>query len=240
MKIGLATPYDLSVPGGVNAHVFSLAAELRDRGFEVKILGPASDPRRVTDPEVITIGSAVPLYVAGSVARLDVNPCTIPRLVRVLRRERFDLLHLHEPFVPMVPFACLLFSSALKVATFHLYREQTHRLYQWSAPWLRLLARRLDVRIAVSPAARRTVSEFLPDDYAVIPNGVACERFAGPRTEPASPTILFLGRLERRKGLPDLLRAFRLVRRNVPGVRLLVAGSGSGRSHAEAWFARER
>ena len=228
LRVGLVTPYDLSVAGGVNTHVLGLGRELQRRGATVFVAGPARYRDRLPDDlPIVPVGSSVPIPVAGSVANLAIDPRTGWAMRAVLREHPCDILHLHEPFVPMPSFAALLFSRAVNVGTFHLARERPHLLYLAASPLLRPLSRRLHGRIAVSTAALRTVSQFIPGRYELIPNGIELERFdAGPRTHMGPPTLLFVSRLEPRKGLMVLLRAMPEIRSRVPGVRLDVVGSG--------------
>jgi len=228
LRLGFVTPYDLSVAGGVNTHVLGLARELQRRGAAVFVAGPARNRDRLpAGVDIVPVGSSVPIPVAGSIANLGIDPRDGWAMRAVLREHPCDILHLHEPFVPMACFASLLFSRAVNVGTFHLTRERPHLLYLLASPLLRPLARRLHGRIAVSPAALRTVSQFIPGQYELIPNGIELERFdAGPRQTPSSPTVLFVSRLEPRKGLLVLLRAMPEIRRRVPDVRLEIVGSG--------------
>lgn len=235
LRVNLVTPYDLSVSGGVNSHVLGLGQELQRRGASVTVLGPATEPARLPETlRIVPCGPAVPIPVAGSVARLAIDPRVGLAMRGTLAAHPCDVLHIHEPFVPMTSFGALLFSRAVNVATFHLTRERPHLLYLFAQPVVRPLARKLHARIAVSPAALRTVARFLPGEYDLVPNGVAYERFdRGPRTGPRGARVLFLGRLEPRKGVLVALRAFAQVVRAIPHAELLVAGDGPLRAEAE-------
>lgn len=235
LRVTLVTPYDLSVAGGVNTHVAGLGRELRRRGADVAVVGPVSDGTRLpTGLRVIPCGRPVPIPVAGSMARLAVDPRVGFGMRRLLAERPCDVLHLHEPFVPMTSFGALLFGHTVTVGTFHLTRERPHLLYALAQPIVRPLARKLHARIAVSEAARRTVARFLPGEYHLIPNGVELERFdRGPRTGPRRGRVLFLGRLEPRKGVLVAIRAFAEVAKALPTAELVIAGDGPLRGAAE-------
>ncbi len=236
LRVNIVTPYDLSVSGGVNTHAAGLGRELQRRGAAVLLFGPASHPNRLPEGlPVIPCGPSVPIPVAGSVARLAIDPRIGAAMRRLLAEHPCDVLHLHEPFVPMTSFGALLFSRTATVGTFHLTRERPHLLYLFAQPVVRPLARKLHARIAVSEAARRTVARFLPGEYRIVPNGIEYERFdGGPRAGPAGQRILFLGRLEPRKGVLVAIRAFAEVVRALPQAELVIAGDGPLRAAAEA------
>jgi phosphatidylinositol alpha-mannosyltransferase len=235
LKIGLVSPYDYPFPGGVTEHIACLAAGLEKRGHSVRILAPSSaSEEHLNGHPVYRLGSIVRVPYHGSSARITLSLGLRRKVSEILEREQFDMIHLHEPLLPMLPLAVLAQAKAPTVATFHAYWKHC-RLYAAGRPFLRPLFDRLDGRIAVSEAARSYVGRYFPADYAIIPNGVDTTVFR-PDLEPlpvcqgAGPSILFVGRLEKRKGFIHLLRAFTEVHRARPEVRLLVAG---GYGHRE-------
>jgi phosphatidylinositol alpha-mannosyltransferase len=229
VKIGLVTPYVYPLPGGVNEHVRFLYENLRLRGHDVRIITSSHGLQRSSEGDVIRIGKGFSVPTNGSVGTITVSPRYVSQVKRVLEREKFDLLHFHEPFVPFLSLVVLRQSTSVNIATFHAYAGFSPA-YELGSKTLPGYARRLHGRIAVSAAARHFVDRFFPGDYKVIPNGVDVGRFrrAVPvaRWQDGTPNILFVGRLEDRKGLPDLLKAFRLIRKSGLEARLLVVGSG--------------
>ncbi|MCS7276055.1 MAG: glycosyltransferase family 4 protein [Dehalococcoidia bacterium] len=234
MRIALVSPYDWSIPGGVNSHVAHLAREFRRQGHDVRIVAPSSRfwAHPLDNLEIIgkyTVG----LPASGSVAHISLSFTLAGRVRRLLQRERFDLVHLHEPFMPLLPFQFLRFYPGPVVATFHAAREGGSRLYAYARYLIRPYWGRIDGRIAVSRTALRLISKYFAGRYRIIPNGVDVGRFS-PEVEPLPQfddgklNVLFLGRLERRKGLPYLLQAFALLKREMPQVRLIVVGRDGG------------
>jgi phosphatidylinositol alpha-mannosyltransferase len=228
VKVLLVCPYSWRTPGGVRAHVGSLAAALRARGHEARIVAPDAGG----EPGVLSVGRSVPVPYNGSIARLAFGPRVAARLRVAIRRTRPDLLHVHEPFAPSVGLLALLATRLPVVATFHASLARS-RAYRAAAPALRPLYRRLAGRIAVSEEARRTITGFLGDDVRVIPNGVDVARFAS-LPPPAGRVVVFVGRLEPRKGARVLLEAFPAVRERVPDASLVVVGDGPERRALEA------
>lgn len=245
VRIALVSPYDISVPSGVNAHIFHLADEFRARDHEVTIFAPGPASFR-TEPGTISLGAAcVPIPSGGSIARVSISPRAYGYVKRALVARTFDVVHLHEPLVPMLPLLFTIQARAVKVGTFHAAHENGNWMYSLARWPLRRWARHLDARIAVSPAAARLALRYFPGDYDIIPNGVDVERFSRHRPLPpaiqdATPYILFVGRFERRKGLAVLLRAFAQLKPRFPDVHLVVVGEGNHRRRHEAWVHENR
>jgi phosphatidylinositol alpha-mannosyltransferase len=241
VKVGLVSPYDWNYPGGVQEHITHLAAELRSRGHTVRILTPATGPRaQRVEYGVYRLGWAAPVRVNGSVARVALTPDWRGRIRNLLRREQFDVLHLHEPFASTLPLTVLHYSGissgAINVATFHAcgghgFKSTSEWAYVSTRPFLMRYFRRLHGRIAVSQPALEFVSRFFPDDYRIIPNGVDILQFHPdvpplPQFMDGKLNIVYLGRLEPRKGAKFLLRAIPLVREHYPNTRFIFGGDG--------------
>jgi len=246
MKIGLVSPYDFAVPGGVNNHICHLADNYRCLGHNVRILAPASRGKTVERDDLIVIGQrTIGLPAAGSVAHITLSLTLGPLVDRVLAREAFDIIHLHEPFVPLLPFQVLRRSKELNVATFHAAKDQGRQWYAYFQPAISRWWPRIKGKIAVSPAALRLIERYFSDHYEIIPNGVDYQRFATPvppfpQFKDGKLNLLFLGRLEKRKGLPYLLQAYAQAKARLPESRLIIVGPDGGmRAGAEAFVRRE-
>lgn len=182
---------------------------MRHLGHDVRVLAPCDGPP--PDAGVTPLGKSVPTATNGSVAPLAPDPAAQLRTIRALRDEAFDVVHIHEPMCPGPTMTALLVKSAPVVATFH--RSGDSFAYSLAKPAVRWLARRIDLRCAVSPDALTTARKALGEgDYELLFNGIEVERFA--KAEPyrdsdgadtGGPTILFIGRHEERKGLAVLL-----------------------------------
>jgi phosphatidylinositol alpha-mannosyltransferase len=247
MKIALVSPYDFSHPGGVTEHINHLAAELRRRGASVKLLAPASGelPAEMEelsdDPDFYRIGRAIPIPANGSIARVTLSFHLARYISRILSRERFDIIHLHEPLMPALPLTVLRASKTCNVGTFHAYSKSSTGYY-YGRRLLKRYHRKLHGKIAVSEPARDFVSHYFQSDYRVVPNGIDIARFGGrveplPHLRDGKVNILFLGRLERRKGLGVLLRAYMHLKERNPNLRLIVVGEGRMRAGYERYIA---
>lgn len=230
MRILLGCPYDLTYLGGVTNHVFDVAQQFVDFGHEVIVAGPcgAGDIERVG---VHRLGGSIRFRMPGDAARVNLNPWIHRDVSRLLAHREFDVLHLHEPFLGYIGASFLRYADGLKVGTFHTWRKGVHWPYRVFNPIVRNWDRMLHGRIAVSDSAAETANRYVPGDYRVIPNGIYYDDFAQPMTPPEHlrdnrPTLLFVGRLEPRKGVPVLLEAFRNLKQEVRDARLIIAGEG--------------
>ena len=233
LRIVQVCPYSWDVPGGVQVHVRELSAHLRQRGHDVRILAPGR--RRGRRDDAWIVGRAVPVRSNGSVARISFGPQVASAVGRALREAEPDIIHVHEPLAPSVSMHAVLQANAPVVATFHsnVGRERVGSLwFRLAVPMVRPVWNRLARRIAVSDAARHSVTSRMGDgDLLIVPNGVDVERFAAapPATLAPGRYLLFVGRLEARKGFPIAIDAFARLADLYPDLRLLVIGDGSER-----------
>jgi phosphatidylinositol alpha-mannosyltransferase len=244
VKIGLVSPYVYPLPGGVTQHVGFLYENLRLRGHDVRILSASHGLQRASEGDVIRLGKGFSMPANGSVGTITLSPRYVSQAQDLLDRERFDVLHFHEPFVPFLSLVLLRESRSVNVGTFHAYGGWSPA-YEFGSRALEGYAKRLHGRIAVSAAARHFIDRYFPGDYKVIPNGVDVTRFqrAVPLTrwQDGTRNILFVGRFEPRKGLLELLKAYRILRRQgAENTRLLLVGTGPQEREARRYVATRR
>lgn len=232
MRIAQVTPYEYPYPGGVTDHVTHLAERLRSWGHDVKIVAPAGRRHGEPQDDVIAVSRfIVGVPFSGSVSRLGLSPYIYRTVKKLLKQEQFDIIHIHEPLTPVLPISVLRHSKTINVGTFHAYREDSHRTLGRLSPVFQPLVDKLHARICVSEASYQQVSQYFPGDYSIIPNGIDLEEFGGADIEPLEgyaetrPTLLFVGRLDKRKGFDHLIRAYPYVLEEFPTARLLVAGA---------------
>jgi phosphatidylinositol alpha-mannosyltransferase len=233
VRVALACPYAWDDPGGVQVHIRELAGRLLENGHEVQVLAPAR--HAVGEPWVRVIGRPVNLRYNASSAPIDPRPWSY-RIVRdSLKAFRPDVLHAHEPETPSTSMWATLASHAPVVATFHSGAEGS-RFFAVAAPLIRRVARRIVVRIAVSRAAERFVAPRIGGSFQIVPNGVDVDRFANALPADLGPgrKLLFVGRLDERKGFPTAVGAFANLAVERPDLRLIVAGDGPERSAIDA------
>lgn len=245
MRVALVSPYALDVVGGVQGHVRALALALRAAGDEVLVLGPTRDGRTVADVTaeegmLHVVGRTTSVPANGSRAPIALGPSGARRLERVLRRARPDVVHVHEPLVPLLGPTALLTDVGARVATFHASADggALPRLYRAARAPARRIVGRAHALTAVSPVAAAFHARMLGIDatqVAVVPNGVDVARFAsvggGVRRhdDVDDERLVFLGRLEPRKGADVAVRAFLRLAPTRPSLRLRVIGDGPSR-----------
>lgn len=233
MRIALISEYYYPHFGGVTEHVHYLAGELRVRGHVVDIvtshIGDAPE-----EPGLIRLGRSMPVYINGSQARITLG---VGRgaLRRLFRERAYDLIHVHAPLTPTLPIFAVEAAEVPVVGTFHTNFGRS-LLYSLLHFRVARVAQRLNAAIAVSPTAATAMDRYFPLDWRIVPNGVDLRFFRPGVPAPVSmrdaiPYILFLGRLDPRNGLTELIEAFGHVSERVPDARLIVVGDGPLRAH---------
>lgn len=230
MKIGIVTPTYYPYPGGVPEHVYHTYLELSASGHDVRVVTTRFGPGEAPNEEhVIRVGRSVSVPANGSMCPVAMGVRMRARVREVLGRENFDVLHLHEPLMPALCLSVLAEATGPIVGTFHANNDGAIG-YRAFKPMLAPHFDKLSARIAVSSEARRTIGDHFGGEYVIIPNGVDVARFsdAEPIQElrDGSFNILFVGRMEPRKGAKHLFRAFGTIAREVPAARLVVVGGG--------------
>jgi phosphatidyl-myo-inositol alpha-mannosyltransferase len=233
MKVGIVVPFSWSFPGGVVEHAEHQARTLRNLGVETRtiigndppgtftrFLHPRSGRHDHPPPDVIPVGRSVIVPANASLPNIVLSPSAPFRLWHVLERERFDVLHLHEPMTPTICMATLAKAGCPVVATWHAAGALGWMKY--GLPLWGFLMERIDHRIAVSEQARASAQRWLPGEYEVVPNGVQIP----PQADPGGREdhVVFIGRHDARKGMPVLLRAWPEIRRRT-GTRLRLIGA---------------
>ena len=238
MKIGMVSEFFYPQPGGISEHIRALSRELRLRGHEVAVI--TSETRgsvEERDPRVLRLGKSQPVHYNGAVSRVSYGWKLGPKMAALLRAEKLDVLHIHNPHMPTLPLIALREATCPVVSTFHSNNpwDLGSTLFH---PIMRRWVNKTNIRIAVSPTALLAAARHYPGEYRVVPNGVDYDFFAeaAGRTETQFPgldnakkKILFVGASVRRKGLPYLLKAFTQLRETRDDLELVVVGDGPDR-----------
>jgi len=238
MKIGLVCPYNITKHGGVLEVVLALKSGLEERGHIVKIITPK--PRKHegdTPPDVIFAGTSTdfhsPMRTTAQVSSTHDNE----EIDAMLEEEQFDILHFHEPWIPLLSRQLLTRSNAVNIATFHSKLPETlvsRTLVKVVQPYLKSVMKYLHVLTAVSDSGAEYAAGLTDQPITIIPNGIDLTKYRKTSVKkPAEKTILFVGRLETRKGVKHLLEAFQLFSQNNPDVKLIIAGDGPDREKLE-------
>jgi phosphatidylinositol alpha-mannosyltransferase len=227
LKIGIVCPYSWDTPGGVQNHIRDLAEFLIAAGHHVSVLAPAIDESKLPD-YVVNAGKPISIPYNGAVARVLFGPVAFSRVRQWISNGEFDLLHLHEPAIPSISLLACWAADGPMVGTFHAAAKRQKIIFA-IGPILEPAIEKLSARIAVSEAARLTLTDHLDTDAVVIPNGIYASRYHDGKAEEKwqGNTIGFIGRFEEpRKGLSVLLEALPVIARFAPNVKVFVAGPG--------------
>jgi phosphatidylinositol alpha-mannosyltransferase len=247
VRIGIVTEYYYPSIGGVQEHVHHFAREARRLGHSVKIVTshmPDLPPPEgeAAGPDVIRLGRSRPIYNNGSFGRVSSGLLLSRRMAETLRRERFDVVHVHCPLTPVLPYLALHHATCPVVGTFHTHFHPGSFFELTRGPQQRYLDR-LDAAVAVSRACLVPFAGRLEADFRIIPNGVDVERFGRGRRlarfDDGKLNVLWVGRLEPRNGLGRMIEAFVELRNHLEA-RLLIVGDGPLLPRYRAMVPRER
>ena len=227
-RIGIVCPYGWDTPGGVQSHIGDLAEYLIAAGHNVSVLAPAISDENLPN-YVVNAGRPIAIPYNGAIARVLFGPIAFARVRQWISQGNFDLLHLHEPAIPSISLLACWASDGPMVGTFHAAAKRQKVSFA-VVPFLEPVIEKLTARIAVSEAARETLTEHLETDAIVVPNGIYADRYRDGIHEPkwSGHTLGFIGRFqEPRKGLAILLEALPQVLQSFPETRVFVAGPGN-------------
>jgi len=246
MRVALVSPYSWTYPGGVTRHIEALAERFIAEGHDVRVLAPydpddrvsaalhrgAAPQRRALPDYLVPLGRSMGFRANGAVSNLCARTAGLSQMRRELRTGAFDVVHLHEPIVPMLCWDACVSTRAPLVGTFHAYSTNRFTNNLANLMGARRRFNHLHVRIAVSEAAAWTAQRFFGGRYRIVPNGVhlpsPSARGVPDPTRPSGETdplrLAFVGQAVERKGLPVLLRAFEALREHIP-VELTVVGA---------------
>ncbi len=247
LKVGLVCPYNIYKGGGVQEYVLALREGLEKRGLEARIITPQPNRSKsapIDPPEgTIMIGGAAPFRGIGTVVQVSASVGT-DKLIAMLRREDFDILHFHEPWIPILSRQILSRSSAINIGTFHASmpdKRISKTLEKVVTPYTRSILKYLNVFTAVSEPASVYLRSMSPRRHInIIPNGIDLGKYKNrsPSKPPSdTKTIFYIGRLEKRKGVRYLLDAFDLLTRSDPRYQLIIAGDGPEKNKLKEYVA---
>lgn len=211
LSIAMISPYDFSFPSGVNSHAIDLSRYLISRGHKVDLIGPSSSACSIEGLNFRSLGNSISLPVSNTSTKISLNPVAYLKLKSILK-SKFDIVHIHEPFMPLISLSALLISKHPIIATFHAYHEYKNK-YKGIHDLMSPLANRIQQVICVSEAAKAYIKPNLENfkgKISIIPNGIQVAKFtnnAKLNSNSQAFTVTFIGRNEPRKGLKFLLSA---------------------------------
>ena len=239
MKIGLVCPYNIAKSGGVAEVVHTLYRELKSRGHTVKIITPQPRDGSADPKEDIIFAGTSSDFRSPTHTTLQVSASVdTEAIAQMLEQEAFDILHFHEPWVPVLSRQVLSRSNSVNIATFHGVVPETlmsRTVVKVVTPYALSILKYLHELTAVSEAAAEYVRSLTDEPITIVPNGIDLSQYkvAPKNKERTTKTILYIGRLERRKGVKYLLQAYKLLSQEVDDISLIIAGDGPDREKLE-------
>ncbi len=233
MKIGIVCPYNVFKGGGVQEYVLGLRDGLTAAGHQAWIITP--QPRDYKGPKIpgiLMLGGSAPIRAFHTYAQVSAS-VDIDKLEEALKVYKFDILHFHEPWVPMLSRQILTRSKSINIATFHAAmseRRTSRTLERVITPYTKSLLKHLDVLTAVSPVATNYVKSLTARKIYIIPNGIDVNKYKPGKSDGSSKTIFYIGRLEKRKAVDQLLKAFSIIQQYDSDYCLKIAGDGPQKS----------
>lgn len=243
MKIGIFCPYDMFKGGGVQEHVTATQQELLRRGHEAIIITPQPRSYKGEAPDgMMFVGGSANLKSLSTVVQVSVT-ASPEKVAAVLENEKFDVLHIHEPWVPIVSRQVLTRSTAANVCTFHARlpdNRMSKTIERVVKPYTKSIIKYINSFTAVSDPAAQYLKHLADVEVHMIPNGIDTDKYKpnlSAKTE--SPTIFYVGRLEKRKGVKYLIKAFKILQQKMPEAELLIGGAGPDREKLEEYVHEE-
>lgn len=239
MKIGLVCPYNIFKGGGVQEHVLAIQAELIKRGHSVKIITPWPRSYAGDEPEnVIFMGASTDMKSFRTTVQVSATG-NRDRISEVLEQEQFDILNFHEPWVPIISRQILAKSNAVNIGTFHAKLPDTavsKTIEKVITPYTKSILKSLHTITAVSESAAHYVRQLTDMQIEFIPNGIDLSKYSpNPESKTTRHTIFYIGRLEKRKGVKYLIKAFANLQKTLPDATLLIGGDGPDRERLEEY-----
>jgi phosphatidyl-myo-inositol alpha-mannosyltransferase len=243
LNIGLVCPYNIFLGGGVQECVLALNKELKKRGHTAKIITPQPKncPEKISK-DIVFVGGSATVKSFHTTAQVSVT-VNIDMVENVLEQEDFDILHFHEPSVPIVSRQILSRSSSANIATFHAKlpdNVMSKTLERVITPYTKSILKGIDAITAVSSASASYIESLTDETVNIVPNGIDLKKYKkglysriGKLQQSEMKTIFYVGRLEKRKGLKYLLDSFSLLEERGLPVRLIIAGGGPDRKKLE-------
>ena len=237
LKVLMVTDAYYPYPSGVSEYVHCLSNILRNLGHTVDIVATSFGRKEDSKYDAIRIGKVLYVPLNKSYATVPVGFDVPAKMKYLMQSSRYDVIHLNGPIFPNLSYFALKYSSTRTISTFHTSSEKVSgfggNLFKKIFGDMNA---KIDVRIAVSKQAQRTNEMYIPGKYHIVPLGIDVRRFA-PRGDKCAEigrnSILFVGRMDPRKGLHRLLRAFTVVKREMPDALLFIVGSGPARAKYE-------
>ncbi len=244
LKVGIVSEYYYPHMGGLSGDVHYAAIEFAKRGYDTCLITPntfgvANPTTTSLGFRIIRLGWAIPYFANGSLAKIC-GGFFLGRQIRdMLKREKFDIIHIHCQITPVLPLLIQRYADCPIVGHHHTLFRTKPFFFKWFPKALRRFVHDFDGLVAVSEHCAKQYRQWLGGSFKVIPNGVEVawirdEKLKVEAFDDGRINLFFIGRMEFRNGVSVLLEAFKIIHEQEPKTRLLLAGGGPLKPYFES------
>lgn len=230
LRIAMFFSNNVAIPDGLVYHVYYLSHELRKLGHSVYLYGshnktlfPLKKFEKIVDTIKIPLFKETIMYWTKKSKKYD-EP------VKKIENKEFDLLHIHDPYLPFVSYEILEKTRLPIISTFHTAWDKNSffNVINDLLPLFKDLFKNIKGSIFVSKMSKKIFSFLLPkrSSKIVIHNGIDPKLFYPKPTQAKNIRLLFVARIIPRKGLLFILRAMTVLTKEIKSIRLTVMGKG--------------
>lgn len=236
LKVGIVSEYYYPHLGGLSGDVHFAAVEFAKMGYDVKLItSNVAEPHNIHfSPkgfEILRVGRSIPIIANGSLAKVSFALNLGAQIKRMIREQKFDVIHIHCPLTPVLPLLIQRYADCPIIGHVHTLLKSKPIYYKLFSSHLSRIMNDFEGNIAVSKTCAEPFSEWFKCQFKVIPNGVPIDEFTSdapkiPKFDDGKTNLFFIGRMEPRNGISILIDAFRIVHKEDPLTRLILAGAG--------------
>ncbi len=242
-KVGIVSEYYYPHLGGLSGDVHFAAVEFAKMGYDVKLItSHVAEPHNIRHSEhgfeIIRLGRSIPVIANGSLAKISFAFNLGTQVKRMIREHEFDVIHIHCPLTPLLPLLVQRYADCPIIGHLHTLMRSKPFFYTIFQKQLSRIMNDFEGNIAVSEVCAKPFREWFGCNFEVIPNGVPVAEFQSnppkiPKFNDGVTNIFFIGRMEPRNGISVLIDAFRIIHKEEPKTRLILAGAGPLKSFYE-------
>ncbi len=247
MKIALALETTFDSDAGVQQYFKSLGRYLLRKGYDVHFIATHGTDTGEFQGRIISLGKVMnpKLLNTTSVPVGIYSP--LSKIHEVIDKYNFDVIHCGIPVSPYSLGRLIQHARCPVIGTFMSHSHDPRQRF-----WMYLTSsvlmkthKYLDILTAPNRVTGYDASHVIPGKYHIIPHAIDMTKFRSKnkpleRFKDHRPVILFLGRLDRRKGVHYLLDAFPSILKRVPNAHLIIAGNGPLKKQLEAQVLLEK
>tara|TARA_B100000941_G_scaffold154722_1_gene109730 strand:+ start:943 stop:2043 length:1101 start_codon:yes stop_codon:yes gene_type:complete len=225
--------------GGAESHLYSLVKLQIEKGHDISILLLGKDLHNfVTLENEFKSLDLKLIRLKGPKKLQGINPLSIYKAIGYFKKNRFDIIHTHSPRSDFLAYSSNLFlkNKGKRIVTIH-GKYGTYLQGNFIIDFLRKIFIKQQSKIWKKATKVIVISESIKDwletlnssiKPIVIPYGVEISKVSH-KNKLAKPTLGYLGKLNKNKGIEDLIDVYTKFQENSSNLELtlLIGGVGS-------------